>query len=214
MVRTWGLCTAFVLATGAAHAAPDAEVSVGPGSVIYWASLYDGNSDRYHEELMVDLGDAHIYASDEAYRNGDASDYHALFSGIYFATCDTQMPTPAERAALAALWPLSEGARIEITSGGGASFTVGAPTTAFLMGRDHSAHIVSGIYPGDAEEEETTETLVVLDRAPLTASVDWQGEGREKMLLVTRPRPDRVEPIDTDLIGNCAQLLIEQTDKN
>lgn len=155
---------------------------------MYWASLYDGNS--------------------------DPSDYHVLFSGIYFATCDTEMPSQAERDALAALRPLSEGARIEITSGDGASFTVGAPTTAFLMGRDRPAHLVSGIYAGDDAEDETTETLVVLDRAPLTASVDWQDEGRDKMMLVTQPRPDRVEPLDTDLIGNCARLWIEQTDKN
>ena len=213
-MRTWALGAAIMFGFGAAHAAPDSAISVGPGSFVYWASLYEGNSDRYREELLADLGDVHVYRTGETYSNGDASDYHALFSGIYFATCDTVMPTRAERDALAALWPLSEGASVEITSGDGASFTVGAPTKVFLMGHDHPAHIVSGIYPGDAEEDESTETLVVLDRAPLTATVDWQGEGREKMLLVTRPKPDRLEPLDTDLIGNCAQLLIEQTDKN
>ena len=202
---------ALIFGSGAAQAAPDLTFPIGPGSELYWTSAYDGGSDRYKEQLIAENGDAHIFRTDTEYSEGEPSDYFALFSGIYYSTCDLEMPTAAERDALKALWPLTSGSVVELQSGDGAKIEIGAPTEYYLMGQSRPAHIVTGTYYG---EEESTETLVVLDDVQLTVSIEWQEDGKDSAMLVTKPDAVASTMANTDLIGNCADLLNTLTNEN
>ena len=202
---------ALILGSGAAFAAPDLSISVGPGSDLYWISAYDGGSDRYSEQLIAQTGDAQLFKTMNEYSEGDASDYFALFSGIYFTLCDTEMPTAEERAALAGLWPLTSGAVVEIKSGDGAKLEVGEPTQYYLMGHYRPAHTVTGTYYG---EEESTESLIILDDVKLTVGIEWDEGSKDSAMLVTKPDAVASTEVDTDLIGTCADLWNTETEEN
>ncbi|MEM6557787.1 MAG: hypothetical protein AAF642_18015 [Pseudomonadota bacterium] len=202
---------ALLLGSGVADAAPDPPVSFGPGSMLFWTSAQDGNADRFRETLLIEGDDFAIFQTKSDWTTGDETDYFALFSGIYYNTCDLEMPNSDERAALAALWPLTEGDTVEIATEQGATFEIGAATEFYLMGKRHAAHEISISYLGDDASEETA---IVLDDVPMTVAVNWEGGGRDSATLVTRPKSVASTPVDTDLIGTCASLLNNQTDKN
>jgi len=113
--------SAVLFGSGAAEAAPDQPVSLGPGSIVFWTSAQDGNADRFRETLLIEGEDFAIYQTESDWAAGDETDYFVLFSGIYYNTCDLEMPNAEERAALAALWPLTEGDTAEIATDQGAS---------------------------------------------------------------------------------------------
>lgn len=210
MIRAWLFGGTCLLASSVAFAAPDEDVlAVGPGSYVYWASVYDGSSDRFREHIRLQGEGFEIYQNSDEYSDGTPADYYALFSGIYYAACDTEMPTAEERADLMGLWPLTEGNAVTISSDVGAIITVGEPAEFFLMGRTWPAHRVSVAYEGDDPSEES---VIVLDQVPLTVTIDWEDESSDKVLLVTRPKPESAAELDPTLIGNCASLLTEQTE--
>ena len=202
---------ALFLGSGAAYAAPDQTISMGEGSAVYWTSAYDGGNDQFHETLLVQGDDFAIFRSENEWSEGEVGDHFALFSGIYFITCDMEMPTKAERTALSEMWPLTEGATIDLSSGDAVAYVVGAPTEYFLMGKWHAAHTLSGTYQGDEPSEET---LIVLDDMPLTVGLHWEDGSRDAAMLVTQPKSVASTPVDTDLIGNCASLLNNETNEN
>lgn len=196
-----------IIGSGAAFAAPDQTIPLGPGSTIYWTSAYEGGTDKFQERFIYAGEDFDLYRTDG---DGDASDYFALFSGIYFTTCDTEMPTADERAQLAALWPLIEGASVEISTGDGAKYEVGAPAPTFLMGETRAAHVIEGTYFG---EDASRETLTILEDLPFTVGIQWEDGGKDTVTLITQPDAVASTMVDTDLIGNCASLMNTQTDK-
>ncbi len=202
---------ALILGSGAAFAAPDQTFPIGPGSYIYWTSAYEGGSDRYQEQLIAETGDVQLFKTINEYSEGEPGDYFALFSGIYFTLCDTEMPTADERAAIAGLWPLTPGAVVEIKSGDGAKLEVGEATQYYLMGRSRPAHLVSGTYFG---EEESSEVLTVLDDVKLTVGIDWEEGSKDSAMLVTKPNAVASTEVDTGLIGTCADLLNTETEEN
>lgn len=202
---------ALLFGSGVAQAAPDQSPSMGPGSTVYWTSAHDGNVDRFRETLVFQGEDFVLFKTNGDWGAGDETDYFALFSGIYYNTCDLEMPTTEERAALAALWPLTEGNKLEITTDQGTAFEVGAPIDYYLMGKAHSAHTITVAYKG---EEPSGETIIVLDDLPVTVAVDWEEGGRDSVTLVTKPKSVASTPVDTDLIGTCASLLNNQIEAN
>lgn len=210
MLRTL-LFGAFIFVSGAAQAAPERAIPMGPGSKVFWTSAYDGGSDRFYETLIAQGEDFEIFRNDGEWSEGGTSDHFAVFSGIYFSACDMEMPTDDERAKIAALWPLTEGASVELSSGDGATFEIGAQRDFFLMGKTWPAHDITGKYFGDEPSEEG---LIVLDDMPLTVAIRWQEGGVDTATLVTAPMSVASSPIDTDLIGNCASLLNTETNKN
>ena len=211
MMRAVLTIGAFLLGSGAAQAVPDQSPSMGPGSSIYWTSASGGSADRFRDTLLVQGDDFALFKTESDWSAGDETDYYALFSGIYYNTCDLEMPTDEERTALAGLWPLAEGKKVEIASDSGATFEVGASAEYFLMGEMRAAHEIKGTYLGDDPSEET---IYVLDDLPLTVAVHWPEGGRDSVTLVTRPKSVASIPVDTDLIGTCARLLNKQIDKN
>ena len=159
---------------------------------------------------MVQGDDFAIFRTDSDWSEGGVTDHFALFSGIYYNTCDLEMPTMDERQAMAGLWPLSEGTKVDISTGDGASIEVGSAAELFLMGKPRSAHSVKISYRGDDPSEES---IIVLDEVPLTAAIFWEDGTRDTTTLVTRPTSVASTPVDIDLIGNCASLLNNQTNK-
>lgn len=184
---------------------------MGPGSHIYWASVYDGGSDNYRETLLVEGEDFALYQMVSDWAQGDTNDYFALFSGIYYAPCEDDMPTAQEREAIAGLYPLNPGDKVEIVSNGGASFTVGEATEFFLMGRPRAAHQIDVVHAGDDPSEEA---IVVLDDTPLTVAIQWDESARDLARLVTSPKSVASTRVDPDLIGSCASLMNNQTNEN
>ncbi|MEM7328189.1 MAG: hypothetical protein AAF437_05575 [Pseudomonadota bacterium] len=209
-MRTALLIGSAMMASGVANAAPE-PLPLGPGSMIFWSSGHDGGTEKFRETLIAQGDDFALYRTESEWSAGDTSDYFALFSGVYYTTCDLEMPTGEERDAIADLWPLTPGARLEIETGDGAAYEIGDAMEYFLMGKYRPAYKVSATYMG---EEATDEEFVVLASQPLTVAIDWQDGGRDSATLVTRPKSVASTPVDTDLIGNCASLLNNQTDEN
>lgn len=202
---------AMVLGFGVASAAPDSEIPIGPGTVVYWTSAYDGGSSNFRENLIAQGDDFQLFVTEGEWAPGGLEDHFALFSGIYFAACDQRMPTAEERSDLAGLWPLTTGQQVEIATGDEATLKVGAATEVFLMGETRAAHIVNSVYRGDDPSEED---LLILDNTPLTVGVLWEDGTKDRATLVTKPNSVASMPVDTDLIGNCASLINNQTNKN
>lgn len=190
-----------------AHAAPDAVIPVGPGSHAFWATTYGSSVDRYSEKILKTGDGYELFELHEDYKSGGPSDYYALFSGIYYASCDEDMPTADERDALKALFPLMPDKSVQIgTSESGTKISVQAPAEYFLMGKTWDAHTVKIEYTG---EEPSEEVVTVLNDMPLTVRIDWDEDSKDTLLLMTKPKPDATPELDTDLIGNCASLLNE-----
>ena len=58
-----------------------------------------------------------------------------------------------------------------------------------------------------ASEETDDENLIVLKEAQLTTAIDWGGDQKDRVLLVTQPKSENAIAIDTSKLGNCASLL-------
>lgn len=202
---------AAIFASGAATAAPDDALPMGPGSNIYWASAYDGGSDNFREALLEQGEDFAIFQSISDWAEGGPADYFTLFSGVFYVPCDADMPTPEERESIAGLYPLTTGNTASVATGDGASFTVGEATEFFLMGRSRPAHEIHSTYAGDEPSEET---IIVLDDTPLTVVIQWDESSRDSARLITSPKSVASTRVDTDLIGTCASLLNKQTNEN
>ena len=196
----------LALSFGAAPFACADKVELGPGSMVYWNSGFGNGLNQFQEKLLVEGDDFAVYQTLYGEDPTGPSDYFALFSGIYFTTCDLAMPTEAEREALAGLRPFEPGAKVEVTGDDGASVVVGEATEFFLMGRMWPAHQIALTYASE-DGEDSNEEIVVLDEPPLTVRLDWEDGSRDIAMLVTRPRADAEVAIDQDLIGNCASLL-------
>ena len=119
------------------------------------------------------------------------------------------MPTPEERAAVAAMWPLETGksANIFVTSDNPAKVEVGNTSHSFLMGQTLPAHYVTIDYENNEEVED--EKILVLDDTPLTSEINWSESSRDTLTLVTKPRSDTAYDVSEETIGTCAALLTE-----
>lgn len=210
-MRTVLLIGAIIIGSGVASAAPDQVLPVQPGSSIFWTSAYDGGSDNFRETVIAQGDDFEIYRNDGDWSDGGVADHFALFSGIYFASCDTEMPSAEERTEIAGLWPLTSGASVELSNGNGTRFEIGVSQEFFMMGKTWAAHTITGTYSGDEPSEEA---LIVLDEFPLTVAVHWEDGTKDTATLVTKPTSVASTLIDTDLIGNCASLLNNLRNKN
>lgn len=204
MVRAAIVTSVLLFGAGAASAAPDATIVVGPGSVAYWASAYAGSVDRFNERILVQGDGFELYETHDQYASGEPSDYYALFSGIYYTGCDEDMPTAEERALVKTLYPLAVGKSVEIGATNPTKIEIEAATEIFLMGQTWPAHKIKIEYQGDDPSEET---VIVLDHVPLTARIDWDDDSKDTLLLVTSPKPQSLAELDLDLIGTCASLL-------
>ena len=192
-----------------ALAEQDAALPLGPGSVLYWSSHYDGSNDRYAEKVIAEGADFKIYLNDIEELGDGPANYFALFSGIDYRLCDAEMPTAEEREAIATLWPLETGktAAIFATGDNPASVEIGDATDLYLMGQKRSAHSVTIDYENNEETED--ETIVVLNDTHLTGLIQWADNSRDTLLLVTKPRPDKDYDLSEEAIGTCAALLTE-----
>lgn len=196
----------MALSVGAASAQSANTLDLGPGSYVFWVSNYDGGTDRFEEKLVYANGDLGIYQNLYDGVEPSPSEHFALFSGIYFVTCESEMPTPAEQEAIAGLRPFAPGKTATIATEDGAEIVVGEAAETFLMGRDWPAHIVELSYPNE-DGETSTETITVLNDFPLTVGIDWDDGTKDTAMLVTRSKENRAFVYDPDLIGNCASLL-------
>lgn len=196
----------LALSLGAASAQSSDTLDLGPGSYVLWISNYDGGTDRFEEKLVYGTGEFGIYQNLYEGVEANPSEHFALFSGIYFVTCDSEMPLPSEREAIAALRPFAPGKTADITTEGGVQIVVEEAAEAFLMGRTWPAHTIKLSY-ADEDGETSTETITVLDDLPLTVRIDWDDATKDTAMLVTRSKESSDFVNDPDLIGNCASLL-------
>lgn len=196
----------MALSLGTASSQSADTIDLGPGSYVFWISNYDGGTDRFEEKLVYGTEELGIYQNLYEGVEVSPSEHFALFSGIYFVTCDSEMPTPAEREAIANLRPFAAGKTATIATEGGAEMVVGEATNVFLMGRDWPAHRIELSYP-DEDGETSNETITVLDDLPLTVRINWDDGTKDTAMLVTRSKENSEFVPDPGLIGNCASLL-------
>jgi len=198
-------------ASGLAYSETPLSERYGVGSSLYWASVFEGSSaDGFREKVLRVASDAELFRSGEEDDFLDESSFFALFSGILFRSCDQDMPTAEERDALAGLWPLTEGDEVSITSDGGATVIIGAPTQYFLMGAERAAHHVEIKYDTSTEEENFDEKLIVLDDLKLTVQIDWDDTSIDKVMLVTRAKEQEpLSPEALTLLDQCTPLFVE-----
>lgn len=206
MVRAGIVTSILLFGAGAASAVPNETILVGPGSITYWASSYDGSVERFQEQVLAQGDGFKLYKMHDDYLIGEPSDYYALFSGIFYAGCDQELPTAEERARIKELYPLETGKSVEIGSPDLIKIEVEAATEMFLMGQTWPAHKIKIDYQG---EDASQENITVLDQVPLTVRVDWEEDSQDTLVLVTSPTPQSPAPLDPDLIANCASLLNE-----
>ena len=194
--------SAAPLAVSAAPGLPD----VGGGSIVYWSSAYEGSSDQYHERILATGDDWVLFKSefDDDFVETETSDLFMIFSGTEYRACDETMPTAEERQALAALFPLEEGATVALTSDDGdRTVRVGAATNYFLMGQMHPAHEVFMEF----EDEEQNHKLVVLDEKPFTVAIDWNETSSDRVMSITSPKEAPRSGQTAEDLGNCAAFL-------
>lgn len=190
----------------AAQDIPDVEAGIS----LFWTSNYEGSESSFRERVVAAGDDWAIYQTlldDELSDVAGAEVFYVLFSGIDYRDCSGDpMPGDAERAALAALFPLQEGAVIEETSyPGNPVIRVGGAQDFFLMGETVSAHEVVMDYAENDEDNED-ETLIVLSDRPYTVAVDWGDRGMDRVMLIAQSDETPDVPAQ-DLLGTCAALL-------
>ena len=203
------LAAGLISSFPSALAETETALPLGPGSTLFWQSIFDGDSDKFSEKVIAEGEDFKIYQSNTDFSDGGPADFFALFSGIDFRSCDDEMPTPEERIAVAALWPLEAGktANIFVTSDNLATIEIQETTDFFLMGQTFPAHAVKIDYQNNEEVED--EALVILDGTELTVRINWSETSRDTLSLVTKPRPGAVYDVSEEAIGTCAALLTE-----
>ena len=180
------------------------------GSSIYWSSTFDGSADAFRERVILTGDDWVLYQSifdtgEEEVISPDS--LFLLYGGIDYRSCfDTPLPTEAERDAIKALRPFSEGATVELASlEDDPVVRVGAATEYFLMGQTHPAHEVLIDY-GD---EDLNEKLVVLDDYPLTVVIDWDDSSQDRVMMVSGAKTTKITPPTASQLGACAAILDE-----
>lgn len=211
-MRRGAAALAFLaLSSGAASSQAVEALDLGPGSQVFWINNYDGGLDHFQEKLVGQAGDVGVYKNVYDGVEESPSEYFALFSGIYYITCDDEMPSQDEQDAMAALRPFEAGKTLVVASGNDAEIVIVEPTEFFLMGRSWPAHTLQLTYGND--DERSTETISVLDDYPLTVQIDWEDNSKDTAMLVTRSKDMAQIDADEDLIGNCAGLLKEQIEQ-
>lgn len=201
--------TVALVSFPSALAETDTALPLGPGSVLFWSSHFDGSNDRYAEKVIAEGPDFKIYLNDIEELGIGPANYFALFSGIDYRSCDAEMPAAEERVAVAALWPLETGktAAIFTTSDNPAAVKIGDATDMFLMGQSRAAHSIKIDYENNEETED--ETIFVLNDTHLTGVIEWAEGSQDTLLLVTKPRPETDYDLSEGAIGTCAALLTD-----
>ena len=203
-----GLVILFLfLSAGVVRAQEHTLPEFGAGSSLFWVSAHEGGSDHITETLIAQGDGFEIFRSESEYSGAQPADHFAVFHGISVHSCQDTMPSARERAALARLWPLSEGDTLKIGGESPATIQIKAPTEFFLKGQTLPAHQVEYDYHDNSDFED--EALVVLDDIPLTVVVKWSEVNTDRLTLVRRPNKDRSFDLNRETIGNCASLLAE-----
>ena len=180
------------------------------GSSVFWSASTGGSADTFRERVVLTGDDWVLYQSIFDTEEDEAMSPDSLFllyGGIDYRSCfDTPLPTEAERDAIKALRPFSEGATVELASlEDDPVVRVGAATEYFLMGQTHPAHEVLIDY-GD---EDLNEKLVVLDDYPLTVVIDWDDSSQDRVMMVSGAKTTKITPPTASQLGACAAILDE-----
>jgi len=202
----WGrLIVAFysvLIAPTFASAQDNADLKMGVGSKLFWGAV----DYPYSETVLAIKDDFVIYLNDEI--EGDVptpTDYYVIFSGIYFETCDADMPSRVQRDAFADFLPLKEGAKLVSDVVGGLTLDVTKKTKPFLMGKYRDGYELKVTY---TDEDYGGETIEVIDGLPLNVRLDYGDESVYRLTLLTRSDKRGVqEGLEQQNIGNCASLI-------
>lgn len=180
------------------------------GVSLFWMSHYEGDNSSFRERIVASGDGWALYESlwdDGLDDETGPDDYFVLFGGIDYRSCaDDEMPSEADREAIAALTPYIEGAEASLESmSGSPTIRVGAAVDFFLMGETVAAREIVIDYPEDTEDK-TDEALTVLESHPYTIKIDWGENSLDRvMLIATSAEP--VETPDAGVLGSCAALL-------
>lgn len=180
------------------------------GSSVFWTSSNNGSMDTFRERVVLTGDDWVLYQSiydSEEDEEMSPDSLFLLFGGIDYRSCvEAPLPTEAERDAIKALRPFTEGATVELASlEDGPVVKVGAATEYFLMGKTYPAHEVLIDY-GDASLDEK---LVILDDYPLTVVIDWDESSQDRVMMVSGAKATKITPPTASQLGACAAILDE-----
>lgn len=202
----WGRLIAslfsFLIVPAFAAAQDNSDLKLGVGSKLFWGPT----DSSYSETVMAIKDDFVLYLNDEFESDiAEPSDYYAIFSGIYFQTCDGEMPSKIQRDALAKFLPLKEGAQLFSDVVGGLTLDVTNKTKPFLMGKYRDGYELKVSY---TDEDYGGETIQVIDGLPLNVRVAYDDETVYRLNLLTSSDKIGVQDgLDLQNIGNCASLI-------
>lgn len=180
------------------------------GTEIDWRYIYaEGGSDELTTRVVAVGEDFTLYQADTSYAPMNSYDFFVEFSGVFFVTCDNEMPSDSEREAALDLWPLTAGGAMNIDGEFGGDVRIGKAASV-LTGKT-----VTDVVWTEFSYSENGQTYT--DRAAVSPELGTVVEMRWDDGSVDLVREIRLGDPDADqkgmsksfraTLGNCASLM-------
>lgn len=213
MTKLTGTALALLLMTGAANAQGAAYEPLPVGTLLLAEATDDAPDTPRTERLdmvFANGADFIILGNTEAVASGARGAFLVEFSGVHLMSCDEDMPTAAERAALQSLWPLEAGKEARTSDDPNKAFVYAVQSEAQLAVEGRESGTVRKVdvrYPG---ETAPSETLFVAPEMGTSVGVFFSAFGMSQTEAVYFPDADDpadIPPLTRAKLFNCADLI-------
>ncbi len=194
-------CIALVSAAQTAYTPP------APGTMITWSYKFDDAVITKLSQVVATGEDFVIYDADLRYDTGQAGDYLVEFSGLHAQACDRPLLSARDRAGLAALWPLKEGAATSVSGEAAAMYVVGRTDAVHFISNQSASNEVRQIY-GTVGDGDNSLNISVSTAYGIPVQITWNAGGYGQVLEIVEPQGSAdIDDFDPDALGYCAELV-------
>lgn len=219
MVRAWKLVAAgaavSVLAACASVEVPEVVEAAGftpppVGTEIDWRYVYaEGGIDEVTSRVVAVGEDFTLFQADTSYAPTDSFDFFVEFAGVFFVSCDNEMPTASERQAALDLWPLTAGGSMSVGGEFGGDVSIGKAATV-LTGKTVTDVVWSEFSYTEAGQTYT-DRVAVSPELGTVIEMRWDDGALDLVREIRLGEADRDQPglakSFKATLGNCASLL-------
>ena len=195
--------------------APDAPEVAGfapppVGTEIDWRFVYaEGGSDEVTSRVVAIGEDFTLYQADTSYAPTDSFDFFVEFAGVFFVSCDNEMPTASERQAALDLWPLTAGGSMSVGGEFGGDVSIGKAATV-LTGKTVTDVVWSEFSYTEAGQTYTDRAAVSPELGTVV-EMRWDDGALDLVRDIRLGEAERDQPglakSFKATLGNCASLL-------